>query len=246
MAHSALPRSDGMSHPPRLMLRTLRLVVLPCTRRRYGVRVHHPERVPTSGPVILAGNHLGWLDGPLMTIHSPRAVHALTKREMFVGAMDRVLRTAGQIPVDRYAPDPEAVKAALRVLRDGGVAGIFPEGARGTGEFTLFQRGTAYLAIATGAPVVPVIFFGTRDPGADSHARPVRGGTVDVVYGEPWQTPAQPWPRRRAEVAAATEHLRAHLLRSLADAKTLTGRELPGPLPAGDSEREAAERQATT
>jgi len=74
----------------------------------------------------------------------------------------------------------------------------------------------------------------------------VRGGSVDIVFGEPWETPAQAWPRRRADVGAATEHLRAHLLRSLADAKTLTERELPGPLPAGDSEREAAQRQATT
>lgn len=239
-----LPRSDHLAYPRRLMLRLLRQVVRHPTRRRYGVRVHHAERVPSTGPVILAGNHLGWLDGPTMAIHSPRPVHALTKREMFVGRLGWLLRGAGQIPIDRFAPDLAAMKACLRVLRGGGVIGIFPEGARGTGEFTLFRRGAAYLAMTTGAPVVPVIFFGTRDPGADSHSRPARGGTVDVVFGQPWQLPARPWPRRKADVAAATESLREHLLRSLADAKTLTGRELPGPLPAGDSEREVAARQA--
>jgi len=245
-AHRELPRSDGLAHPRRLTMRALRRVMRGYTRRRYGVRVHHAERVPSTGPVILAGNHLGWLDGPMMAVHSPRPVHALTKREMFVGRMDRFLRAAGQIPVDRFAPDPAAMKTCLRVLRDGGVTGIFPEGARGTGEFALFQRGAAYLAMTTGAPVVPVIFFGTREPGADSHSRPKRGGTVDVVFGKPWQTPARPWPRRRADVAAATDSLREHLLVVLADAKTLTGRELPGPLPAGDSERDVAARQAAT
>lgn len=244
--HHALPRSDGVAHPRQLMLGALRRVARGYTRRRYGVRVHHAERVPSKGQVILAGNHLGWLDGPMMAIHSPRPVHALTKKEMFVGRMDRFLRGAGQIPVDRFAADPAAMKACLRVLRDGGVAGIFPEGARGKGEFSLFQRGAAYLAMTTGAPVVPVIFFGTREPGSDSHSRPARGGTVDIVFGEPWQIPARPWPRRKADVAAATESLREHLLRSLADAKTLTGRELPGPLPAGDSERDVAAKQAAT
>ncbi len=198
-------------------------------------------------PVVLAANHVGWLDGPMLGIYSPRPVHALTKREMFSGGMDRFLRSSGQIPVDRFAPDPLAIKAFLRVLRDGGVAGIFPEGARGTGELELFKRGTAYLALVTGAPVVPVSLFGTREPGQDSHSRPARGAApIDVVFGEPWQVAAQPWPRRKDMVDQASAALRTHMLRTLAEAKTITGRELPGPLPAGDSERDAARRQATT
>jgi 1-acyl-sn-glycerol-3-phosphate acyltransferase len=174
-------------------------------------------------------------------------VHALTKREMFRGGMARFLRSSGQIPVDRFAPDPGAIKACLRVLRDGGVAGIFPEGARGAGELALFKRGTAYLALVTGAPVVPVTLFGTREPGFDSHSRPSRGAPpVEIVFGESWQVAAVPWPRRKAQVDAASASLRTHMLGTLAEAKTTTGRELPGPLPAGDSERDAARRQATT
>jgi len=246
-SHDELPRSADLPHPRRLMLHAARPVVRLYTNRRYGVHVHHAERVPAAGPVILAANHVGWLDGPMLALYSPRPVHALTKREMFSGGMDRFLRSSGQIPVDRFAPDPAAMKACLRVLRDGGVAGIFPEGARGAGELELFKRGTAYLALVTGAPVVPVSLFGTREPGSDSHSRPARGAPpVEIVFGDPWQVPAQPWPRRKQAVEDAMASLRTHMLGALADAKTITGRELPGPLPAGDSERDAARRQATT
>ena len=86
-------------------------------RRRFGVRIRGAEHLPASGPVILAGNHIGVVDGPLLAVFSPRPVHALTKREMFGGALGRILLSAGQIPVDRFRADPAAVKAAVRVLR---------------------------------------------------------------------------------------------------------------------------------
>ncbi len=240
-------RTGPIAHPPRLMLRSLRPLARAYTRRRYAVAVHHADRVPTSGPVIMAANHVGWLDGPMVTIHAPRPVHALTKQEMFVGRMDAFLRRAGQISVDRFNPDPRAMKTCLRVLQEGGVIGIFPEGSRGAGELELFKGGAAYLALVSGAPVVPVILVGTREPGQDSHSRPPKGSApVEVVFGEPWQVEAQAWPRTKQDVLEASASLRSHMLQTLAEAKELTGRTLPGPLPAGDSERDVAARQATT
>jgi 1-acyl-sn-glycerol-3-phosphate acyltransferase len=234
-------------HPPRLMLRSLRPLARAYTRRRYAVVVHHPERVPSAGPVIMAANHVGWLDGPTLTVHTPRPVHALTKQEMFVGRMDAFLRRAGQISLDRFNPDPLAMKTCLRVLEDGGVIGIFPEGSRGGGELELFKGGAAYLALVSGAPVVPASLFGTREPGQDSHSRPAKGAApVEVVFGEPWRIEAKTWPRTKQDVHDASASLRSHMLQALADAKELTGRTLPGPLPAGDSERDVAAKQATT
>ena len=113
-------------------------------------------------------------------------MHALTKVEMFEGKTGRLLRAAGQIPLYRYGADPTAIKTCLRVLRDGGVVGIFPEGSRGAGEFDRFHLGVGYLALASGAPVVPVVQFGTRAPGAGNHALPEKGELIDIVFGTPY------------------------------------------------------------
>ena len=78
---------------------------------------------------------------------------------------------SGQIPLDRFHVDLAAIRLALRTLEDGHVVGVFPEGARGPGDMTSPRAGAAYLALVTGAPVVPVSFLGTRLPGGDRTAR---------------------------------------------------------------------------
>ena len=158
-----LPASAA-KHPTRFLLRSLRRPARFVVRRRFRVTVHGVEHVPASGPVILASNHVGVADGPLLAIYSPRPVHALTKQEMFAGRMGRFLVTSGQVPLDRFNSDPAAVKACLRVLRDGGAVGIFPEGSRGGGEFDRFHRGAAYLGLVSGAPDRPG--HPVRHPGA--------------------------------------------------------------------------------
>ncbi len=226
-----LPRTEAVAPPHRLLLRMLRPPARAILRQRFDVRVRHAERVPTSGPVIVAGNHVGILDGPLLAIFTPRPVHALTKAEMFTGRMGLLLRGSGQIPLDRYAADPRALKTCLQVLRAGDVVGVFPEGGRGDGELSRFHHGTAYLALATGAPVVPMMMFGTRPPGGGLDALPERGDQVDLWYGRPWSVDPVPWPRSRAAVLEASALLRERMLADLDTAKAETGRSLPGPIP---------------
>ena len=149
----------------------------PVIRRRVKVRVVDGDKLPATGPVILASNHVGVADGPLLAIFGPRPVHALTKQEMFKGFMKRFLLGAGQIPLDRFHADPLRGEArACGCCASGGVVGIFPEGSRGAGEFDRFHTGAAYLALVTGAPIVPVVQFGTREPGAGSSSLPAKGG----------------------------------------------------------------------
>jgi len=230
---------SAAKHPTRFLIRTLRPTARFVVRRRFSVALHGLEHVPADGPVILASNHVGVADGPLLAIFSPRPVHALTKEEMFAGRLGRFLHLSGQVPLDRFNSDPAAVKACLRVLRDGGVVGIFPEGSRGSGEFHRFHRGAAYLGLATGAPIVPVIQLGTREPGAGSSALPKRGGHVDLVYGPPHTFPAMPWPRTKQAVEDASRTLRDVMVAHLEHAKALTGRTLPGPIPAAkDKDRD--------
>ncbi len=235
MSTIELPAS-ARRHPARYLLHPLRPLARTVIRRRVKVRVVDGHKLPRKGPVILASNHVGIADGPLLAIFGPRPVHALTKQEMFKGFMNGFLLGAGQIPLDRFNPDPLAVKRCLRVLRSGGVVGIFPEGSRGAGEFDRFHTGAAYLAMVTGVPIIPVVQFGTREPGAGSHALPAKGMVVDMVFGDPMTLPKTPWPRRKQDVAAASLELRQHLIAHLDHAKALTGRTLPGPLPAKDAD----------
>ena len=234
--HHERPATETVAHPPRALLHAARPPARVLVRSRYRVRLHHPDRVPSTGPVVLAANHIGVIDGPLLAALSPRPVHALTKHEMFVGRTGRFLARAGQIPLDRFHPDPRAVKAALRVLRDSGVVGVFPEGRRGDGELHRFHHGAAYLALVTGAPVVPVIMLGTRVPGGGADSRPPRGSELHLTYGEPVWVEPQPWPRTPGMVRDTSTLLRERLLATLDEARLLTGLELPGPLPPGDYE----------
>ena len=235
--HLARPRTDRVRPPSTWLLHGARPLCRWLIRRRYRVVVHGAEHVPADGPVIFAANHVGVIDGPLLAIFAPRPAHALTKIEMFGHwFLGPFLRQAGQIPLDRFHTDPAAVRAATRVLRDGRAVGIFPEGARGAGELELFHRGAAYLALVTGAAIVPVILFGTREPGGASSSLPRKRGTIDLVFGTPFTVEQATWPRTRQQVGETSHRLRARMLDDLEAARRSTGLSLPGPLPAGQHE----------
>lgn len=234
---------DRVPHPLTWRITNLRPPARTIIRRRYPVRLHHAQRVPLTGPVILAANHVGVIDGPLLAIFSPRPVHALTKIEMFTGRLGPFLAKAGQIPLDRSHSDVRAIRTSLRVLDEGHVLGIFPEGARGDGELNRWHDGAAYLAMVSGAPIVPVIMIGTREPGGSSNSMPRRGTRVDIYYGEPIPVQRVPWPRRRDLVNALSEEFHERMRSDLAQALAETGRTLPGPLPVQDREAEAEEER---
>lgn len=239
--HREPPRSDQSRGAPRYLLHSpLRPLARWLIRRRYVVRVHGAELVPTTGPVIYASNHVGIIDGPMLAIFGPRPAHALTKVEMFRGILGWFLLKSGQIPLDRFHTDPAAVKTCLRVLRDGAVVGIYPEGSRGSGDLERFHRGAAYLALVSGAPIVPVTMLGSRDPGGHLNSLPRRGATIEMVFGEVYRLEPVPWPRTREQVGRASLLLREHMLVQLDRARASTGRELPGPLPVTDVDPDPA------
>lgn len=230
---SGLPSTDHLRHPRRGMLHGLRPAFAGVINRRWNVEYRHVDRVPATGPVVMVSNHIGFLDGPMMAIVGPRPVHALTKRELFKGPLGAFLRGAGQIPVSRFEADPLAIKTALKVLRDGGVAGVFPEGTRGAGEMLNAAGGAAYLAMASGATVVPMSFLGTRLAGSGASFPPA-GTRMVVSFGSPLTVEQQDWPRRSQDVRALTEKIRLAIIATVADALDATGMELPGPIPETD------------
>jgi len=187
-------------------------------------RVLGAWRIPAHGPVILAGNHSHNIDGPMLIGTSPRPLHFLVKTEAFVGPLDPFLRAIGQVEVDRSGPDRTAIAAALRVLADGGVLGIFPEGSRGAGDFAEMRSGLAYFALRSGAPVVPVAVLGSAGKGRVISALPPLATRIDVVFGDPFE-PGDPSGRRtRSSLDAATLRIQERLTAHLADARRATGR----------------------
>lgn len=215
--------------PPDYLQRGLAGGARSLLRCQFDLEVRGRELFPATGPVVVVANHLGWLDGPLMTVFSPRPLHALTKKEQFDGKTGPLLRAAGQIPLDRGTVDPSAIKTAVAVLRRGGVVGVFPEGNRGLGDVERTRPGAAYLALATGATIQPMIFLGTRDEGASLDSIPSRRSRIAITYGQPIPVQAASWPRRRSDVRRLAGEIQQHLRDLLQDARTTTGLGLPGP-----------------
>jgi 1-acyl-sn-glycerol-3-phosphate acyltransferase len=178
----------------------------------------------------MAANHVGWIDGPLLAICSPRPVHALTKQEMFSHGLGGFLLAAGQIRLDRFHVDVSAIRTAVKALQDGLAVGVFPEGTRGAGDMTSPRAGAAYLALVTGAPVVPVAFLGTRLPGGADGSVPPRGSRLAMTFGEPVDLGAKPWPRTQQDMADAASSVTDAILQTVRTAEQVTGMTLPGPL----------------
>lgn len=222
--------STGM---PEAGLTVMRAVAGPLFLRSWDVNQRGVDLVPQDGPVIIASNHVGWVDGPLLVASCPRKLHVLTKSEEFSGKYRHLLRALGQIKVERKKVDAGALRRAVSSLEAGQAVGIFPEGIRGAGELKRFKHGVAWLALVTGAPVVPLAIFGTRKQGEGPEAKPAKGARLDLVYGQPIQLDARPWPRDRDMIDDAATQIQSHMRDHLVRAKTATSRELPGPLPAG-------------
>ncbi|WP_445259313.1 lysophospholipid acyltransferase family protein [Nocardioides aurantiacus] len=238
------PGGDLLEVPRTALLTRARPVAQRLVRTWWRFELHGAEQFPAEGPVVVAANHVGWLDGPLLAICAPRPVHALTKQEMFVGPLGSLLTAAGQVPVDRHAVDRRAIEASRRALEQDQVVGVFPEGVRGSGDMATSRPGAAYLALVTGAPVVPVSFLGTREPGGHADSLPPRGSRLVMTVGAPLRLGRRSWPRTTAEVAGAAARVTAAIVETTRQAETTTGLRLPGPLgPPPTPPIEAVEKQ---
>ncbi|HSA49404.1 MAG TPA: lysophospholipid acyltransferase family protein [Yinghuangia sp.] len=199
---------------------------IPLLRSFWRIRSLGTHHVPLGGPVILAGNHTNFADGPLLFAFCPRPVHFLVKQEMFTGVLDPVLRGIGHIPVNRGAADRGMITDSLTVLRAGNALGVFPEGTRGAGDFGEVHNGLAYLAMRSGAPIVPVACLGTGDRGSSAGAMPAFRAKIDVVYGKPFLAAPDTGNRSRRVVTEASQRIVERLTAHLHEAARLTGRSL--------------------
>lgn len=172
------------------------------------------ENVPLEGPAILACNHLSYSDWLFMPLTLPRRVTFVAKAEYFEGrglkgwAQRTFFSGAGQVPIDRSGgrASEGAIKSGLRVLGNGGLFGIYPEGTRShDGRLYRGRTGVARMALEAKVPVIPVAVIGT-----DVIAPP---GKVFGRFGRPHVRFGKPLDFSRYEGLEADRYV----LRSITD-----------------------------
>ena len=168
-------------------------VVPPVARAIWRPTVTGLEHVPRSGPVILASNHLSFIDSTMIPVVVPRKVVFLAKSDYFTGtgmkgtAQRLWFEGIDMLPVDRDDTTSAmgSLDTALGVLRRGDAFGIYPEGTRSRdGRLYRGRTGVAHLALTAGVPVVPVGLAGTQDIQPVGSRYP-RLAKVAIEFGRP-------------------------------------------------------------
>jgi 1-acyl-sn-glycerol-3-phosphate acyltransferase len=151
----------------------------------FGWRVFHRDRVPASGPVILASNHASFLDPPLIGSAATRAIHYLARDSLFrFPGFGWLLRSWNSVPVDRDRGGASGIKTMLALLESNAAIIVFPEGTRTMdGRLQPARSGVGLLVVKSGAPVVPVRVLGTYEA-FGRHVRFPRPRQLTVHFGE--------------------------------------------------------------
>jgi 1-acyl-sn-glycerol-3-phosphate acyltransferase len=155
-------------------------------RAFFALEIEGEEHVPKVGPVILAPNHVSYLDPVLIAISVGRPVHSMAKSELFRNrAMAWLLRALKGFPITRERVDPSSLKHALCLLAAEHVVVMFPEGTRGDGR-TLgpAKSGLGLVAARSGACVVPVFHWGSERV-LPRGARWLRRAPLRLRFGPP-------------------------------------------------------------
>ncbi|MBU4466070.1 MAG: 1-acyl-sn-glycerol-3-phosphate acyltransferase [Actinobacteria bacterium] len=196
-----------------------RVVVAPLARLLYRPRIEGKANVPKSGAVIFASNHLSFIDSIAIPVAAPRPVHFLAKSSYFEGTglsgwFSRGFFAAiGAVPVQRGAGQAalDALDQQRVLLEAGNAVALYPEGTRSLdGRLYKGRTGVAFLALQTGAPVVPVGLIGTAEVMPVGAKVPSMTKRVTVKFGEPIDlTPHGPASSGRARRLATDEIMAA-------------------------------------
>lgn len=169
----------------------VRMILTPPTLIFYRLRARGQERIPETGPVILAANHFSQFDHFFAGVFLRRQIQFMAKSQLFkLPGLTWIFTHGGVFPVRRGYDDQEAFITAERILASNGTVLIYAEGGRSrTGELGEPKRGVGKVALDSGAPVIPVAIYGSA--GVRNWTR-LRFPKVRVGYGEPITFPAEP------------------------------------------------------
>lgn len=143
----------------------------------YRFEVIGADNIPMTGPVLLCSNHINNFDPPVVGIFSKRTVCFMAKEELFHSPLfGKILRGVQAFPVKRGLSDREALRTGLKILKDGKVLGLFPEGTRSKdGVLGKGLAGAGFFALRSEALIIPTAIIGPYK----------LFGKVKVIYGSP-------------------------------------------------------------
>jgi 1-acyl-sn-glycerol-3-phosphate acyltransferase len=197
------------SNQPDWVYTFVKAVSYPYCRLVFRLRARGIEKVPASGPAILAPNHFSAMDHWFVGILLRRRVRFMAKSQLFKGAfLEFILPHVGAFPVRRGRGDQEAISTAVKILEDGGLLVMYPEGGRSrSGEIgTSARPGIGRLALELGVPIVPVAVKGSERA---RNWRRLQFPAVTVSYGEPMRFDREPGPSRERQQEVADRVLAA-------------------------------------
>jgi len=170
--------------PDRPLYTIIETILRPILTLIYRVQIVGGENVPATGPCVLVANHVSVMDGFFLGISTTRQVRFMAKEELYVPIVGQILHAAGAFPVNRVNDAGRAIASGVELLERGAVVGVFPEGTSLPDRKAGYRRGAARLALATGAPLVPVRLIGTEFT-LEPRTHRIRLPRVRIVIGEP-------------------------------------------------------------
>lgn len=199
-----------------LLFLVARPFVLAAFRVLIGFRIEGIENVPKHGAALVISNHLHNSDPILLVAAYSRPLLWMAKKEVFaVPVIGWIADCAGAFPVDRGTADRHALRNAERLLKDGYLVGIFPEGTRSTtGGLKDVYPGVAMIASRSDVPIIPTAIFGTeRLPlNGGKGTRPGKGRyQVTIRMGKPFHLPKREPGEPRMGMAELTDYMMLHV-----------------------------------
>jgi 1-acyl-sn-glycerol-3-phosphate acyltransferase len=187
----------------------IKAVLRPLTALLFDARVYGEDNVPMSGPLVVAANHRSFLDPPMLGTWFPRVVDFMAKEELFkIPVLGYLISKVHAFPVSRDTADIGSFRRALRILKAGGVVGIFPEGTRNVTGEAKAKGGAVLLAATAHCPLVPVGLARTS-----LAVRRWRASHVEVRIGKPIELQGSVRKATKAEIEAWTSQLSDELAR---------------------------------
>ncbi len=161
------------------MVNVIRFILRVFFKIFFRVEIKGLENVPKEGGILLCSNHIFDLDMFVIGYKLPRLVHYMAKEELFkIPFVKNFITWLGAFPVRRGAGDIGAIRTVIKLLSEGKIVGIFPEGTRSKGvKKTEAKAGIVLLAEKSGAPILPVSIKATYKPFSK----------IKLVYGKPFK-----------------------------------------------------------